>query len=78
MGGTLGIDSAFSIVEAVQATINDNKPVSWRKSWTLPVVCLIGAVFDNYRAHNVPPELNKMFLFSEWNFSNYKEICYRG
>ena len=43
---TLGIDSAFSIVEAVQATINDNKPISWRKSWTLPVVCLIGAVFS--------------------------------
>ena len=43
---TLGIDSAFSIVEAVQATINDNKTASWRKSWTLPVICLIGAVIS--------------------------------
>ncbi|MGD9162449.1 MAG: hypothetical protein PVG39_28845 [Desulfobacteraceae bacterium] len=40
---TLGIDSAFSIVEAVQASINDNKTSSWKKSWTLPVICLIGA-----------------------------------
>lgn len=40
---TLGLDSAFSIVEAVKASINDNKTPSWRKSWTLPVVCLIGA-----------------------------------
>jgi len=43
---TLGIDSAFSIVEAVQASINDNKTRSWRKSWTLPVVCLIGAAIS--------------------------------
>lgn len=43
---TLGIDSAFSIVEAVQASINDNKPSSWRKGWTLPVVCLIGAAIS--------------------------------
>ncbi len=40
---TLGIDSAFSIVEAVQASINDNRPSSWRKSWTLPTVCVVGA-----------------------------------
>lgn len=43
---TLGIDSAFSIVEAVQASVNDNKPASWRKSWTLPAVCLIGAAIS--------------------------------
>ncbi len=43
---TLGIDSAFSIVEAVQASVNDNKPKSWRKSWTLPVICLIGALIS--------------------------------
>lgn len=43
---TLGIDSAFSIVEAVQATVNDNRPASWRKSRTLPVVCLTGAVIS--------------------------------
>jgi NSS family neurotransmitter:Na+ symporter len=43
---TLGIDSAFSIVEAVQASINDNKPRSLRKSWVLPVVCLMGAAIS--------------------------------
>lgn len=43
---TLGIDSAFSIVEAVQASINDNKAKSWRKSWTLPAICIIGAAIS--------------------------------
>lgn len=43
---TLGVDSAFSIVEAVQATINDNRPRSLRKSWTLPVVCIVGAAIS--------------------------------
>lgn len=41
---TLGIDSAFSIVEAVQSSINDNAVKSWRRSWTLPVICGVGAV----------------------------------
>ncbi len=39
---TLGIDSAFSIVEAVQAAVNDNKTARWRARWTLPVVCAVG------------------------------------
>lgn len=43
---TLGIDSAFSIVEAVQASVNDNKTSSWRKGWTLPAICLVGAVIS--------------------------------
>lgn len=43
---TLGIDSAFSIVEAVQASVNDNKTRSWRKSRTLPIVCLTGAAIS--------------------------------
>ncbi|MBD3420325.1 MAG: sodium-dependent transporter [Chitinivibrionales bacterium] len=41
---TLGIDSAFSIVEAVQSSINDNAVGSWRRSWTLPSICGIGAI----------------------------------
>lgn len=41
---TLGIDSAFSIVEAVQTGVNDNARASWRRSWTLPVICGIGAL----------------------------------
>lgn len=41
---TLGIDSAFSIVEAVQASINDNAKESWNRKKTLPLICMIGAV----------------------------------
>ncbi|MBD3317688.1 MAG: hypothetical protein GF344_18025, partial [Chitinivibrionales bacterium] len=41
---TLGIDSAFSIVEAVQAGVNDNAKGSWRRSWTLPLICGVGAL----------------------------------
>ncbi len=43
---TLGVDSAFSIVEAVQSSINDNARDSWRRSWTLPTVCGIGALIS--------------------------------
>jgi NSS family neurotransmitter:Na+ symporter len=39
---TLGIDSAFSIVEAVQTSINDNRSPRWHRRWTLPAVCLVG------------------------------------
>jgi NSS family neurotransmitter:Na+ symporter len=41
---TLGVDSAFSIVEAVQSSVNDNAKPSWRRSWTLPVICGVGAL----------------------------------
>ncbi len=41
---TLGIDSAFSIVEAVQASINDNAGESWNRNRTLPLICGAGAV----------------------------------
>ncbi len=43
---TLGIDSAFSIVEAVQAAVNDNKKKWWRGAWTLPTVCGVGFVLS--------------------------------
>lgn len=39
---TLGIDSAFSIVEAVMASIDDN--TRFKRSTILPVVCIVGFV----------------------------------
>ena len=38
---TLGIDSAFSIVEACLATVVDSKP-RWSRTFVLPVICLVG------------------------------------
>ncbi len=38
---TLGIDSAFSIVEACLATILDNRP-QWPRRYVLPGICLAG------------------------------------
>lgn len=40
---TLGIDSAFSIVEACLASICDSKP-KWPRKYVLPGICLTGAV----------------------------------
>ncbi|MFC1453429.1 sodium-dependent transporter, partial [Verrucomicrobiota bacterium] len=40
---TLGIDSAFSIVEACLASVCDSKP-SWPRRWVLPGVCAVGAL----------------------------------
>ncbi len=38
---TLGIDSAFSIVEACLASVCDSKP-TWPRRYVLPAICLIG------------------------------------
>lgn len=38
---TLGIDSAFSIVEACLASVHDSKP-AWPRKRILPVICLVG------------------------------------
>jgi NSS family neurotransmitter:Na+ symporter len=38
---TLGIDSAFSIVEACLASVLDSKPGWWRRT-VLPAICLVG------------------------------------
>ncbi len=40
---TLGIDSAFSIVEACLAGVCDNKP-KWPRAIVLPAICIIGFV----------------------------------
>lgn len=39
---TLGIDSAFSIVEACLASVTDSRP-GWPRRYVLPVICVIGA-----------------------------------
>ena len=39
---TLGIDSAFSIVEACLTTVCDSKP-KWPRKYVLPGICIIGA-----------------------------------
>ena len=39
---SLGIDSAFSIVEACLATVCDSKP-GWSRKYVLPGICLLGA-----------------------------------
>ncbi len=38
---TLGIDSAFSIVEACLASVIDSKP-GWSRRYVLPLICLAG------------------------------------
>jgi NSS family neurotransmitter:Na+ symporter len=40
---TLGIDSAFSIVEACLASVLDSKP-KWPRRTVLPLICLVGIV----------------------------------
>jgi len=40
---TLGIDSAFSIVEACLATVCDSRP-QWPRRYVLPAICLTGCV----------------------------------
>ncbi|MCK5850829.1 MAG: sodium-dependent transporter [Kiritimatiellae bacterium] len=39
---TLGIDSAFSIVEACLTTVCDSKP-KWPRKYVLPGICIVGA-----------------------------------
>ncbi len=39
---TLGIDSAFSIVEACLASVCDSKP-KWPRKYVLPGICIVGA-----------------------------------
>jgi len=40
---TLGIDSAFSIVEACLASVTDSKP-GWARRYVLPAICLVGLI----------------------------------
>ena len=44
---TLGIDSAFSIVEACLASVCDSKP-KWPRKYVLPGICIAGALLGTF------------------------------